>query len=117
MTDTIFGQIVSGEISADVVYRDELVTAFRDIEPQAPTHVLVVPNKPVPTLADVTEADEPVLGRMIRVASRLAEEDGIDEEGYRLIMNCRAHGGQEVYHLHLHLLGGRPLGKMLSDPE
>ncbi len=117
MTDTIFGQIVRGEISADVVYRDELVTAFRDIEPQAPTHVLVVPNKPVPTLADVTKADEPVLGRMIRVASRLAEEDGIDEEGYRLIMNCRAHGGQEVYHLHLHLLGGRPLGKMLSDPE
>ncbi len=117
MTDTIFGQIVRGEISADVVYRDELVTAFRDIEPQAPTHVVVVPNKSAPTLADVTEADEPVLGRMIRVASRLAEEDGIDEEGYRLIMNCRAHGGQEVYHLHLHLLGGRPLGKMLSDPE
>ena len=115
MTDTIFGQIVRGEIPAEVVYRDKLVTAFRDIEPQAPTHILIVPNKPVPTLADVTEADEPALGRMIRVASQLAEEDGIDEEGYRLIMNCKAHGGQEVYHLHLHLLGGRPLGKMLQE--
>ena len=117
MTDTIFGQIVRGEIPAEVVYRDELVTAFRDIEPQAPTHILIVPNKPVPTLADVTEADEPALGRMIRVASRLAEEDGIDEEGYRLIMNCRVHAGQEVFHVHLHLLGGRPLGRMLSDPQ
>ena len=115
MTDTIFGQIVRGEISADVVYQDELVTAFRDIEPQAPTHILIVPNQSVPTLADVTEADEPALGRMIQVASRLAEGDSIDEEGYRLIMNCRAHGGQEVYHLHLHLLGGRPLGKMLPE--
>lgn len=115
MTDTIFGQIVRGEIPAEVVYQDELVTAFRDMEPQAPTHILIVPNKPVATLADVTEADEPALGRMIRVASRLAEEDGIDEKGYRLIMNCRAHGGQEVYHLHLHLLGGRPLGKMLPE--
>lgn len=115
MTDTIFGQIVRGEIPAEVVYQDELVTAFRDMEPQAPTHILIVPNKPVATLADVTEADEPALGRMIRVASRLAEEDGIDEKGYRLIMNCRAHGGQEVYHLHLHLLGGRPLGKMLRE--
>ena len=115
MTDTIFGQIVRGEIPAEVVYQDELVTAFRDMEPQAPTHILIVPNEPVATLADVTEADEPALGRMIRVASRLAEEDGIDEKGYRLIMNCRAHGGQEVYHLHLHLLGGRPLGKMLPE--
>ena len=115
MTDTIFGQIVRGEIPAEVVYQDQLVTAFRDIEPQAPTHILIVLNKPVATLADVTEADEPALGRMIRVASRLAEEDGIDEKGYRLIMNCRAHGGQEVYHLHLHLLGGRPLGKMLRE--
>jgi histidine triad (HIT) family protein len=115
MTDTIFGNIVRGEIPADVVYQDELVTAFRDIEPRAPTHILIVPNRAVPTLADVTDADEPALGRMIRVASRLAEEDGIDEEGYRLIMNCRAHGGQEVYHVHLHLIGGRPLGRMLPD--
>jgi histidine triad (HIT) family protein len=75
----------------------------------------VVPNKPVPTVADVTDTDEPALGRMIRVAARLAEEEGIDQEGYRLIINCRAHGGQEVYHVHLHLVGGRPLGRMLPD--
>ena len=88
MTDTVFAQIVRGEIPADLVYQDELVTAFRDVQPQAPTHILVVPNKPVPTVADVTEADEAALGRMIRVAARLAEEEGIDEEGYRLILNC-----------------------------
>ena len=115
MPDTIFSQIVRGEVPADVLYQDELVTAFRDVQPQAPTHILVVPNKPVPTVADVTDADEPSLGRMIRVAARLAEEEGIDQEGYRLIINCRAHGGQEVYHVHLHLVGGRPLGRMLPD--
>ena len=115
MSDTIFAQIVRGEVPADVLYQDELVTAFRDVQPQAPTHILVVPNKPVPTLADVTDADEPSLGRMIRVAARLAEEEGIDQEGYRLIINCRAHAGQEVYHVHLHLLGGRSLGRMLPD--
>jgi len=115
MSDTIFAQIVRGEATADVLYQDELVTAFRDVQPQAPTHILVVPNKPVPTVADVTDTDEPALGRMIRVAARLAEEEGIDQEGYRLIINCRAHGGQEVYHVHLHLVGGRPLGRMLPD--
>jgi histidine triad (HIT) family protein len=115
MSDTIFAQIVRGEATADVLYQDELVTAFRDVQPQAPTHILVVPNKPVPTVADVTDSDEAALGRMIRVAARLAEEEGIDQEGYRLIINCRAHGGQEVYHVHLHLVGGRPLGRMLPD--
>lgn len=115
MSDTIFSQIVRGEVPADVLYQDELVTAFRDVQPQAPTHILVVPNKPVPTVADVTDIDEAALGRMIRVAARLAEEEGIDQEGYRLIINCRAHGGQEVYHVHLHLVGGRPLGRMLPD--
>ena len=115
MSDTIFSQIVRGEVLADVLYQDELVTAFRDVQPQAPTHILVVPNKPVPTVADVTDTDEAALGRMIRVAARLAEEEGIDQEGYRLIINCRAHGGQEVYHVHLHLVGGRPLGRMLPD--
>ena len=115
MSDTIFSQIVRGEVPADVLYQDELVTAFRDVQPQAPTHILVVPNKPVPTVADVTDTDEAALGRMIRVAARLAEEEGIDQEGYRLIINCRAHGGQEVYHVHHHLVGGRPLGRMLPD--
>ncbi len=115
MSETVFAKIVRGEIQADVVYQDELVTAFRDAQPQAPTHILVVPNKPIATVADVTEQDEAALGRMITVAARVAEEEEIDLEGYRLIMNCRAHAGQEVYHLHLHLLGGRPLGKMLPD--
>lgn len=111
---TIFEKIIAGEIPADIVHQDDLVTAFRDISPQAPTHILVVPNRVIPTLADVTAEDEAVLGRMLRVASQLAEAEGIAEDGYRVMINCRDFGGQEVYHLHLHLLGGRPLGPMLS---
>jgi histidine triad (HIT) family protein len=114
MTDTIFGRIVRGEIAADVVYQDDLVTAFRDINPRAPTHVLIVPNESVATVADVEERHEAALGRMFTVARRIAEEDGIAESGFRLIVNTRDHGGQEVYHLHMHVLGGRPLGPMLA---
>ena len=112
--DTLFMKIVRGEIPADVVHQDELVTAFRDIAPQAPTHVLIVPNRVIPTAADVGPDDEAVVGRMVRVAAEIAEAEGIAADGYRLIMNCRDHGGQEVYHLQLHLLGGRPLGPMLT---
>lgn len=112
--DTIFAKIVRGEVPASIVYQDELVTAFRDISPRAPTHVLVVPNKPIPTMADVNDEDEAVLGRMVRVAAKVANDEGIAEKGYRLLINCRDHGCQEVYHLHLHLLGGRPLGPMLA---
>ena len=111
---TIFSKIVAREIPADILYQDELVTAFRDIDPAAPTHVLIIPNHEIPTADDVTEADEPVLGRMFRVAADLAREAGIAKDGYRLILNCGPHGGQEVYHLHLHLLGGKPLGRMLD---
>ena len=111
---TIFGKIIGGEIPADIVFKDDTVTAFRDISPQAPVHILVVPNHEIPTIAHATEADEPVLGHMMTVAARLAESEGIAEDGYRLIVNCRDHGGQEVYHLHVHLLGGRPLGPMLT---
>lgn len=111
--ETIFSKIIRREIPADVVYQDELVTAFKDVKPQAPVHLLVVPNELIPTLADVTEEHEALLGRMVLVATRLAAENGIAESGYRLIVNCRAHGGQEVDHLHVHLLGGRPLGRML----
>lgn len=112
--ETIFSKIIRKEIPADIVYQDELVTAFRDINPQAPTHILVIPNRVIPTLADVEADDEAVLGRMMRVASEIAEREGIADDGYRVMVNCREFGGQEVYHLHLHLLGGRPLGPMLS---
>ena len=113
MADTIFGRIVRGEIPADVVYRDELVTAFRDIGPQAPTHVLIVPNEAIATAADVEPAHEAALGRLFTAARRIAEAEGIAADGYRLIVNVGAHGGQEVFHLHMHLVGGRPLGRML----
>ncbi len=112
--ETIFAKIVRGDAPADVVYRDELVTAFRDIRPLAPTHVLIVPNETVQTLADVTTDHEVVLGRMLRVAADIARREGIDGDGYRVLINCRSHGGQEVDHLHLHLVGGRPLGPMLG---
>jgi histidine triad (HIT) family protein len=112
--DTIFGKIIRREIPADIVFQDDSVTAFRDINPRAPLHILVVPNHEIPTIADATEADEQVLGHMMTVAAQLAESEGVAEDGYRLIVNCRDHGGQEVYHLHVHLLGGRPLGPMLA---
>lgn len=110
---TIFTKIINGEANADIVYQDDLVTAFRDINPAAPTHILIVPNKEIPTVNDVTAEDEAATGRMFTVAARLAREEGIAEDGYRLIVNCRDHGGQEVYHLHMHLIGGRALGPMV----
>ena len=114
MSDTIFGKIVRNEVEADVVYRDDLVTAFRDVNPQAPTHVLIVPNDPVASVAEVEARHEAALGRMFTVARKIAEEEGIARDGFRLLVNTRDHAGQEVYHLHMHLLGGRPLGPMLS---
>ncbi len=111
--DTLFSQIIRGDIPSDQVYQDELVTAFRDISPQAPTHILIVPNKVIPTINDVTEEDEPVLGHLFIIAAKIAKEQGIADDGYRLIVNCNRHGGQEVFHLHMHLVGGHPLGPML----
>jgi histidine triad (HIT) family protein len=110
---TIFAKIIRREAPADIVYQDELVTAFRDIHPAAPVHILIVPNKTIATMNDLTEADEQLAGRMLLVAKKLAEEMGIAGNGYRLIVNCNQHGGQEVNHLHLHLIGGRPLGPMI----
>jgi len=112
--ETLFSKIIRKEIPADIVYQDELVTAFRDIKPLAPTHVLIVPNHLIATANDVTAEDEAALGRLITVAAKIAKDEGIAEDGYRLIVNCNRHGGQEVFHLHMHLLGGRPLGPMLS---
>ena len=107
--ETIFSKIIRREIPSDIVYQDELVTAFRDISPQAPTHILIVP-----TVNDVTAEHELALGRMMTVAAKIARDEGLADDGYRLIVNCNRHGGQEVYHIHMHLLGGRPLGPMLA---
>lgn len=111
---TIFSKIVAKEIPADIVYQDERVTAFRDISPQAPTHILIIPNKEIASVNDVTEADEAVLGHLFIVAKKIAEQEGIAERGYRLLINSGSDGGQEVLHLHMHLLGGRKLGPMLA---
>jgi histidine triad (HIT) family protein len=112
--ETIFSKIIRRETPATIVYQDELVTAFRDINPLAPTHVLIVPNKFIPTVNDVAPEDEPALGRMFTVARKIAEQEGIAASGYRLLVNCNRDGGQEVYHLHMHIVGGRPLGPMLK---
>lgn len=111
---TIFAEIIRGEAPADVVYRDEHVTCFRDINPAAPTHILIVPNKEIATLNDLGEEDAALAGHMLLVAKRLAQQEGIAERGYRVLINCNSEGGQVVYHLHMHLLGGRPLGAMVS---
>lgn len=112
--ETIFSKIIRREIPADIVYQDELVTAFRDIHPQTPTHILIVPNKLIATANDVSAEDERALGRLFTAAAQIAKDEGIAANGYRLIVNCNAHGGQEVYHLHMHLVGGQPLGRMVQ---
>jgi histidine triad (HIT) family protein len=112
--ETIFSKIIRREVPANIVYQDDLVTAFRDIHPQAPTHVLIVPNKFIPTVNDVAPEDELALGRMFTVARKIAEQEGIAASGYRLLVNCNRDGGQEVYHLHMHIVGGRPLGPLLK---
>ena len=110
---TIFSKIIAGEIPADIVFTDDQVTAFRDINPQAPVHVLIVPNKEIPTVNDVTPADEQLIGHMFTVARTIAEQEGVAENGYRLLVNCNSDAGQEVFHLHMPLFAGRRLGPML----
>lgn len=114
---TIFSKIVAGEIPAEIVYQDDRVTAFKDIHPIAPVHILIVPNKEIATVDDVTPDDEAVLGHMFVVARQVARDLGLGERGYRLLVNCKADGGQEVFHLHMHLLGGRNLGPMLAKRD
>lgn len=113
--ETIFSKIIRHEIPANIVFQDDRVTAFRDIAPQAPVHILIIPNKLIPTVNDVTEADEATLGHMIIVAAKIAKQEGIDENGYRLIMNCNQDAGQVVFHIHMHLLGGKPLGHLVNN--
>lgn len=115
--DTLFSKIVRRELPADIVFQDERVTAFRDINPQAPTHILIIPNKIIPTVNDISAEDEGVLGHLFVVAKQLAEREGIAEDGYRLLVNCGRHANQEVFHLHMHLFGGRPLGWMLKPEQ
>jgi histidine triad (HIT) family protein len=109
MSETLFGKIASGEIPADLLYEDEEVVAFRDISPQAPVHLLVIPRKPIPTLNAVQPEDAALIGKLFLVAAKLAAREGIAESGYRTVVNCNAGAGQTVFHLHLHVLGGRPL--------
>jgi histidine triad (HIT) family protein len=110
---TIFSKIIKGEIPAKIVYQDDQVTAFRDIAPQAPVHILIVPNKEIATVNDVQPEDEAAIGHMFTVAKKIAEMEGVAQTGYRLLVNCGRDANQEVFHLHMHLFGGRQLGPML----
>ena len=112
--ETIFRKIIDKEIPSDMLFQDDYVTAFRDISPQAPVHILIIPNKLIATANDIEVEDELLIGKMYSVAKQLAKQEGIADSGYRLIMNCNNDAGQEVYHIHLHLLGGKPLGKLVS---
>jgi len=105
----IFCQIASGKVSAEILYQDEGVIAFRDINPQSPTHLIIIPKKHIPSLAHLSEAESSLIGDMVNVANQLAKKEGISESGYRLVINCGEQGGQLVPHLHMHLLGGRNL--------
>ena len=108
----IFCQIISGQTSADVVYRDEAVTAFRDQKPAAPVHLLIIPNRHVTSLNDITPEDEAMLGRVMLVARRLAEQNNVSQSGYRLLVNSGPDAGQTIFHLHFHLMGGERLPKI-----
>lgn len=108
-TDCLFCSIVSEKIPADIVYQDDQVVAFRDISPQAPTHILIIPRKHISTINEVEPTDQQLVGHLVLTAQKLAKDQGISESGFRLIMNCNQEGGQTVYHIHMHLMGGRQL--------
>ena len=108
MAETIFAKIIRREIPAQIEHEDEMCLAFHDVAPQAPTHILVIPKKPIPRLTEVTDADTPLLGHLMRVATEIAMKLNLDN-GFRLVVNCGTDGGQTVDHLHIHLLGGRSL--------
>ena len=108
--DCLFCKIVAGEIPADVIFESETAIAFRDINPQAPTHVLIIPRRHIATINDLQDGDEATVGDLFLVAAKIAADEGIAEDGYRVVMNCNEGAGQSVFHIHLHLLGGRPMG-------
>jgi histidine triad (HIT) family protein len=108
MSDCLFCKIIAGEIPADIVYQDDTALAFKDINPQAPVHFLVIPKKHIATLADAEDDDELLLGHLLRVVTKLAEKEGYTEPGFRTVVNTNAGAGQTVFHIHVHLLAGRP---------
>jgi histidine triad (HIT) family protein len=109
MQSCLFCRIIRGEAQSQIVYQDDLVLAFKDIRPQAPVHVLVCPKKHIPTLNDVQPEDNVLLAHLFEIARRLAEQFGVHQSGYRTVFNVNAGAGQTIYHLHLHVIGGRPL--------
>ncbi len=109
MSETLFDKIIRREIPADIVFEDEHVLAFRDIQPQAPVHVLFIPKKPIATLNDLEDADTLLAGRLLKCAADYAAREGFADKGYRVVMNTNRDGGQSVYHIHLHLLAGRQM--------
>tara|TARA_B100000424_G_scaffold241028_1_gene208875 strand:- start:3237 stop:3632 length:396 start_codon:yes stop_codon:yes gene_type:complete len=117
MEKNIFEQIRDGDAKSDIVYKDEYVTAFHDIDPSAPIHILIIPNKKIETLNDITEEDSIYLSKILISAKNIAKQFKIDNTGYRLITNCNKDGGQEIEYLHFHLVGGVRLGKMISLPK
>lgn len=110
MADDLFLKIIDREIPADIVFETDEVLAFRDINPQAPTHILIIPKIHIATINDIESEHSELIGKLFLAAAEIARSEGFDEEGYRVVMNCNEAGGQAVYHIHLHLLGGRQLG-------
>ena len=110
MSETIFTHIINKTIPAEIIYEDDYVLAFNDINPQAPIHFLVIPKQPIATINDITESDEGLVGKLYTTAAKIAKSQGFDEQGFRTVMNCNEYGGQTVYHIHLHVLAGKPLG-------
>ena len=106
---TIFTKIINKEIEANIIYEDNEVLAFEDINPQAPIHILIIPKKEISTVNEIENEDAHLIGKLVLVAKNIAQEKGIDSDGYRLVMNCNEHGGQSVFHIHMHLIGGRQL--------
>lgn len=112
--DCVFCKIIAGEIPSDIRYQDDELIAFSDVNPVAPTHLLIIPRQHIPSLRELPDGETPLIGRMVKVANHLAEENGIADSGYRLAINCGQQGGQAVPHLHLHLIGGRQLSAALG---
>lgn len=109
MSDDLFVKIIDREIPADIVFENDRVLAFRDIDPQAPTHILIIPKRRIPTINDLDDGDAELMGQLLLAARDIARAEGLSEDGYRLVFNCNRHGCQSVFHIHLHLLGGRQL--------